>query len=399
MQLYVDDPCVAIRGTPAQRRRIRCIVVVTWAIFGLPLAFHKARCGSAVVWIGCQLRARPDDVVASIAEEKLNELRGATQEYLSMNVIPVSGLRSYVGLANHFATLLPAWRPFLSELWAAVHSTGHDGAAAGAPKNCVWQRQVLPALQWIFAFLCGRRGTLEVRFRRDAFWNRGKSIRIVGDASPWGLGAYLLLDGVAVEFYACPLNPWLTDFMEAPEGSPKGQQVWESLNLVVALRAWQRFWKADRVTLEVRGDSVAALTLLAAVRGKGRALTAVAREYALDLGDAAYFPDVCAHTPGVASTIADALSRRFAPAAAWSVPAALEGAREIVPPTLDHTFFSATVLPAFGKGTGMGKDLHWASAAAGASRPSHLGGPAAASAPPGADPHSDAGQQADDQLQ
>ena len=278
IQLYVDDPCVALRGTKAQRDRAAAIIVVVWSLAGFPLAFRKAQRGSSITWIGCAIGAESDHIAASIAQEKVEELRDLTLEHLRGNIISLVALRSYIGLVNHFATLLFVWRPFLGELWAALYE-GDKGHWYGAPKNCVWSKQVHSAMRWILAFLSKWSGSIVVRFRRDAFWNKGRNIRIVGDASPWGLGAYLLIDGVILEYYAVEITTALAEFLGTQIGSHRGQQTWEALNLVVALRTWKVHWRAERVSLEIRADSIAALTLVASLRAKGWALSAIAREY------------------------------------------------------------------------------------------------------------------------
>ena len=179
--------------------------------------------------------------------------------------------------------------------------------------------------------------------RPDAFLNEGAPVRIVGDASPWGFGAYLVVDGTIAEFYTAEITEWEAMFLQAPIGSAEGQQVWEALNLVVALRLWKQRWATERVRLEVRADNVAALTLLANLRGKGFALNLLAREIAIDLGDGSFRPDVLSHTPGVASSVADALSRRYVPERRhqhFVVPHILLDASEVAPPPRDEKFFS-----------------------------------------------------------
>eukprot|EP00972_Heterocapsa_arctica_P029332 4315574-Heterocapsa_arctica.AAC.1 len=59
------------------------------------------------------------------------------------------------------------------------------------------------------------------------------------------------------------------------------------------------------------------------MRAKGYGVNLVAREMTLDLSDGFYRPDLCTHTPGVASSIADSLSRRFQPGVTFVLPAAL----------------------------------------------------------------------------
>ena len=60
----------------------------------------------------------------------------------------------------------------------------------------------------------------------------------------------------------------------------------------------------------------------------------VAREYALDIGECAFAPDLVQHIPGVTNMIADLLSRRSDPkyAASWAIPQFLVNAKEITPP-------------------------------------------------------------------
>ena len=70
---------------------------------------------------------------------------------------------------------------------------------------------------------------------------------------------------------------------------------------------------AQRTSLKVRTDNIVALTLIMNLKGSSKAMNEVARQLALDLGDAAYKSDVITHTPGVVSPIADALSRKIWP--------------------------------------------------------------------------------------
>ena len=60
----------------------------------------------------------------------------------------------------------------------------------------------------------------------------------------------------------------------------------------------------------------------------------IAREYALDIGEGVYEPELIQHLPGVTNVTADSLSRRTDPAyaAKWVVPAFLASAKRWVPP-------------------------------------------------------------------
>ena len=133
------------------------------------------------------------------------------------------------------------------------------------------------------------------------------------------------------------------------------QQAWEALNLLIALRTWKLVWHTHRVRLEARAGNVAAFNLVAALRGRGFALNTIARELALDLGDGTFRPDFCVHSPGVASKLADDLSRRFMQGVSWSPPAELRGVHETHPPALNKEFVSTTDMAAEQTGNNRGQ--------------------------------------------
>jgi hypothetical protein len=267
------------------------------------------------------------------------ELLAMTQKFMrGGNVISLKELRTYVAKAANFAMLLFAWRPFLGELWAAV--SGKDGSS-GAPKGCVWRKQVAPALRWLLAFLEQTRGTINRVYTLQA--HRGGSdhdkILICSDACPWGFGAALFIGGVAIEFFTAELDAIDCEIFEQTIGSAAGQQAWEALAIVVSLRLWLPYWRKSRVTLEVRADNITALTMLAAFKGTGHSMGILAREVALDIGCGIFRPDICAHSPGVAHKVADALSRKHAPGFDYSLPSCLVEATEILAPLRPRSYY------------------------------------------------------------
>ena len=109
---------------------------------------------------------------------------------------------------------------------------------------------------------------------------------------------------------------------------------------MVALRIWKAEWMQHRVKLEVRADNVTALTLVASLKASSPALARLARELALDLGDAAFRPDVVSHTPGVASSWADRLSRMNQPGCKEvDVPSALPPSLKVAVSPRDSSFW------------------------------------------------------------
>ena len=110
---------------------------------------------------------------------------------------------------------------------------------------------------------------LAITFRVDAFSNRGKAIRCVGGACVWGMGAYLTVQGEFVARCVIKLGAHDEAALDIVVGDDRAQQAAEALRLLVALRPWKQVWSTERAALEVRGDNVAALTLVLHLKGKG----------------------------------------------------------------------------------------------------------------------------------
>ena len=94
-------------------------------------------------------------------------------------------------------------------------------------------------------------------------------------------------------------------------GDCEGQQVFEALAILVAVRAWLPTCQ-HRVQLTIRSDNVGALTLAVNMRPKTSRLAVIARELALAFMQISFLPAVV-HTPGIAHIIADNLSRLHDP--------------------------------------------------------------------------------------
>ena len=125
-------------------------------------------------------------------------------------------------------------------------------------------------------------------------------------------------------------------------GESSGQQTWEALALLVALRAWKEHWFDKCFCLTTKSDSVSALTLLAKLKASGSGPNLVARELALDLGDSAFKPSHFIHTPGVANVLSDRLSRIFQPDSKHSVPETLLDVPRTSVPTRISSYYRTT---------------------------------------------------------
>ena len=128
-----------------------------------------------------------------------------------------------------------------------------------------------------------------------------------------GLGGVLVVKGAIVEYFASSIGSVDETLLCAQSGDCASQQVFEALAMVVAMRLWFNWWRAERCTVRVRRDSVWALTLVLELRGSSPGLRVLASEAALDVFAACYRPVVAEHIQGVANHLADRLSRRTQP--------------------------------------------------------------------------------------
>ena len=151
-------------------------------------------------------------------------------------------------------------------------------------------------------------------------------MQIVADASPTGLGAFLRIHNVIKEYAFDFITADDERVLKVKKLGSEGQQVWEGLALLAALRLWRHHWQDKRVSLQVKPDSVSALIMVVKMKTSGVGTSILAREMALDIADALYEPSVCEHIPGIANVIADHLSRMSEQAGA-PLPAQLCHAR------------------------------------------------------------------------
>ena len=162
---------------------------------------------------------------------------------------------------------------------------------------------------------------------------------IVADASPYGMGAILCVGGVPEEYFGIELTDWDEWVLNTPRWTNVGQQVWESLVQLIALRQWAHRWKGRRVVLTFQGDNTTALAMIASLKSKGPALATIARELALDFAAATYAPDIIQHTPGIMNSSSDALSRRFEPGKNYVIPHILRSCTEVFPQSREPKFW------------------------------------------------------------
>ena len=337
VNVYVDDPILALGGTRAAREKMMTMVILVWSALGFNLSFAKGKRGRSVQWVS----ARYDiwdgltGITVSLKKEIEDDVKVLTSKMLALNVVPAKSLRSYAGKISHIASVLSTWRPFLQEVWAALK----DCSSSNAPLNCIWVRQFVSALKWFDAFFSGSAGSTSRDYPLYVHLGQGDHIEINLDASPWGLGGYLEINGRILHYFISKVTVEEALLLGQVIGEASSQQTFEALAALVALRAWSHLWKAQRCVLKVRSDSISSLVVVLKLKTCGLGPGIVAREMALDVAEALYRPDVVEHVPGIANKVCDMLSRKHQPKATFSLPIALSGASETGVPLRDKAFY------------------------------------------------------------
>ena len=309
---YVDDPFAAVRGTPERRRLLVTLMVLVWNALGFKLAFRKGQLGITVTWIGITVTIEQGGIRAKVKQAIIDDVMTDLDTFSKKNVITKKELHSFLGKLSHISGLLLVMRPFLIPIWAAW-----GGPSPDDKPGCIWASQIATETEWLKAFFTGKGATVERFFSVDAYNRVGAVVAIGTDASPWGLGGWLAVDGEVRQYFTSPISAADIAKYGYAIGDAAGQQLWEALAILVAVDLWASYWSQQRVILKVKGDNVAALVLLIKMRPKTGAdgtpkMAIIARELALRLVDLSFPPDA-EHTPGVSHKFADLLSRVTAP--------------------------------------------------------------------------------------
>ena len=103
------------------------------------------------------------------------------------------------------------------------------------------------------------------------------------DASPFGLGGVLVCGDKLLSWFACDLGVLDEKRFGHEVGADSGQQIWEALCILVALRVWKNKWNAQQCTLTLKSDNISALVMASKLKITSSKL--IAREVALELSE------------------------------------------------------------------------------------------------------------------
>ena len=266
---YVDDPLSTYAGTGEEQTDAICLTTAGLLILGYDLAFDKAQDSAEgpVTWTSGKLEVMHGEeaIKVQVKYDIMNEVRVTVGDMLKQRTITIKSLRTLAGQATCIASLLHAWRPFVSMIWAPLYDS--KARCWWAPES-VWQKPVAIALKWMAAFLHKQRGSLIRIYRLSDYLGEGSLVEVVTDASPTGLGGYLVEGEAIQEYFGSPITESDQQILGANAGTCEGQQIWEALSVLCALRLWAHRWRHKRIRLRVKTGNVAALIMIVKMKAK-----------------------------------------------------------------------------------------------------------------------------------
>ena len=129
-------------------------------------------------------------------------------------------------------------------------------------------------------------------------------------------------DGVPIEMFFDKLTEHDERIHQHKIGDSSGQQTWEKLTVLIAVRAWKDYWLPRKTAITVSSDNMSALALAAKLKETGKSHL-ISRELALIYSASTFLPRSVEHLPGISNVAADALSRIYDPSGKYVIPAEL----------------------------------------------------------------------------
>ena len=305
IQCYVDDPCMAVRGTRRQRTMTFGVVMLFWTSLLFKLSWSKGEIGTSVGWIGAELQlvrehGKLHRVRATLSEERMAKVKELADGFLKEPSVLRARLREFAGMASWIGSIVKAARPYAQMLWAAACAKPAGWESA----EQVATRRVRLPLRW-FSELATKGE--DVRCKNYLIKHPKGRAELTFDASLTGGGATLKINGEN-HYMACAWTRADWKALGVTEKAPKDQPLWEGYMLLVAVTAWSHLLDSSIGKLTVRGDAKGVLQATMKGRGKLPKLNEIVAETQLVFAETR-FSLVSLHIWSEKNEICDQLSR------------------------------------------------------------------------------------------
>ena len=142
--------------------------------------------------------------------------------------MPLASLRTLVGKAVHVGGLIYMWRPFIQMFWAPLLN-GDDS------DNSFWCKRLKVAAQRLVAFIDGHHGSVQRTLDAATYMGAGEHVRIIVDASPWGIGGTLEINETIIAYFSDAVSDYDCEIHGIVRGDHRSQQCLEALAILVEL--------------------------------------------------------------------------------------------------------------------------------------------------------------------
>ena len=277
LQVFVDDPIVALRGTSEQIEDMAAKILILWRIMGLEIAWKKGSLSHSTDWIGAKVTVDSCQrlVTVEVPADKIQEWKHLAASMTRKSTISKRELQKFTGKMQWAAGFAQQAKPFVRMLHAALHSK----PGRLEQENAVYTRQIQPAMDWLNSFLNGFHHGLT--WTTAALWRNACCLDFYVDASPWGGGAVRLVNGQPVETFALTWNKQDEQNLEAVIGQPGSQALWESYMMLRCL--WNWMTPDLQGFVRIRGDAEGVLAAFLKRSAKSPLLNKVVKEVTLHL--------------------------------------------------------------------------------------------------------------------
>ena len=170
-----------------------------------------------------------------------------------------------------------------------------------------------------------------------SYFGESGHIEMYLDASPFGLGGVLCINGCPVTYFTSPLDEHDERIHSQTIGDSAGQQAWECLAVLVSLRAWSSTWISQRARITIKGDNISALAMASRMK-LGPTASLIGKELSLLYYEAQFEPEVI-HIPGITHVLADSLSRLHDPTGDYEIPPTLAKLEPTPVPVRNESFY------------------------------------------------------------
>lgn len=311
-QCYLDDSLWFLQGPLRDRNRCLGLILFTMEAIGLRVAYNKSHRASTVQWIGVTFSIiNRDEVILGLPEKFLQETLDTLRDWGSKGYVALKELRSMAGRLSWVGGVLPRARWTVSVLYAVLKSEmGKDKeiiAGRRAPHSMFAVKRLEQARLWLVSFLTEAINKPTRKFKLGR--SKNASVCITTDASPEGMGGYLVINNKVIAAYASEVTEEDAEMLGFELGQASSQGILEALALLVALKVWSSKIPPGPVELRFNSDSITALALSKRLSASSPGLNFIGAELGIELERLQVEKLRGVHVPGAANDVADWISR------------------------------------------------------------------------------------------